>query len=78
MSRAKKEAQITPRVFLIKEENNIFDCIKGIKENRQIIINISSIETRLRYRIVDFLSGYIYALNGNRVKLEDNIYMFSI
>ncbi len=78
MSKVKKEAQITPRVFLIKEENNIFDCIKGIKENRQIIINISSIETRLRYRIVDFLSGYIYALNGNRVKLEDNIYMFSI
>lgn len=78
MSKVRKEAQITPRVFLIKEENNIFDCIKGIKENRQIIINISSIETRLRYRIVDFLSGYIYALNGNRVKLEDNIYMFSI
>ena len=69
MSKVRKEAQITPRVFLIKEENNIFDCIKGIKENRQIIINISSIETRLRYRIVDFLSGYIYALNGNRVKL---------
>ncbi len=78
MSKVKKEAQITPKVFLIKEENNIFDCIRGIKENRQIIINISSIDTHLRYRIVDFLSGYIYALNGNRVKLEDNIYMFSI
>lgn len=78
MSKVKSKNQITPRVYLIKDEKAIYSCIQGIKENRQIIVNISSLEISFRYRVIDFLSGYIYALNGRREKLEENIYMFTI
>ncbi len=78
MSRARAKEQITPKVILIRNEDNVHDCLQGLREQRQIIVNISSLEKSQRYRIIDFLSGYTYALNGSREKLEENIYMFSL
>lgn len=73
-----KTEQITPRVFIIKDFDEIIDLIVSLNDCHQVIINLSNLELSSRYRIVDFLSGYIYARNGKRNKLEDNIYMFSI
>ena len=73
-----KSKQLTPKVFLVKDTDNVFDCIKTLKENKSIIVNISSLDVKEKYRVIDFLSGYIYALKRSIGNLEDNIYMFSL
>lgn len=73
-----KSKQVTPKVFLLKDTENIYDCIKTLLENKAIIVNISSLDVKEKYRVIDFLSGYIFALKGSREKLEDNIYIFSL
>lgn len=73
-----KTCDLTPRVYLIRNEDEIYDLIDGLKKYRQIIVNLTNLNTNKKCRIIDFLSGYIYALNGFREKLEDNIYAFTI
>lgn len=69
---------ITPKVFIVKDLSQMIDCVASLIENKQIIINISFLDLMMKQRIIDFLSGYIYALNGKREKFEDNIYIFSL
>ena len=78
MSRVKKKEAITPIVFLLKNQENVKCCIDTLKKNKQIIINLSLLDNDKRYRVIDFLSGFVFALNGNREKLEDLIYLFSL
>lgn len=68
----------TPRVFIVKNFEDVEDCVNCLEQIHSIIVNLSSLEISNRYRIVDFLSGYIYARKGYREKLESNIYMFSL
>ena len=44
----------------------------------EVIVNVSNVELKSRYRYIDFISGYVMALNGKRCKLEENIYSFKI
>ena len=73
-----KLKDLTPRVFIVYSEKDIYSLLEGINNHHQIIINLTNLSTKEKYRIIDFLSGYIYAKNGSREKLEDNIYSFSI
>lgn len=78
MSRVKNRNSTTPIVFLLKDQENVKSCIESLVSNKQIIINLTLLSNEKRYRVIDFLSGYVFALNGNREKLEDLIYLFSI
>ena len=73
-----KTCDFNHRVYLIRNEDEIYDLIDGLKKYRQIIVNLTNLNTKKKCRIIDFLSGYIYAINGFREKLEDNIYAFTI
>ena len=35
-----KSKQVTPKVFLVKDTENIYDCSKTLLENKAIIVNI--------------------------------------
>lgn len=77
MSRVKSKS-VTPKVFLVKGRDNVYDCIQVLLENKSLIVNVSSLEVKDKLRVIDFLSGYIFALKGTREKLEDNIYVFTL
>lgn len=78
MNKIKRKEAITPKVIIVSSHEDIYKCLNFIEENKQIIINITSLSNLDKYRFIDFLSGYIYARKGKREKIEDNIYTFSI
>ena len=43
-----------------------------------MIVNVSLVSIKERYRVIDFLSGFVMAYQGKRKKLEENIYSFKI
>ncbi|MEI6511654.1 MAG: cell division protein SepF [bacterium] len=67
-------------VAVRKELNSIEDARiagDGLKEGSQQIINLVNTEPALRERVIDFLTGVVYALEGRVEKIGDNIFLFA-
>lgn len=60
-----------PNTF--EEAQNIADQLKS---RRPVIVNLENAEKLLAKRIVDFISGTTYALNGNMQKVGNGIFLF--
>jgi len=56
-----------------EEAQNIADQLKS---RRPVIVNLENAEKILAKRIVDFISGTTYALNGNMQKVGNGIFLF--
>lgn len=65
------------RVILVQPEN--FDCATAIANNlRQgnaVVLNCESTDKDVARRVVDFLSGCAYALDGGIKKAANNVYI---
>ncbi len=59
-----------PRVF--SETQDIAD---ELKNERATLVNLSKVEAGPKKRIVDFLSGTVYALNGDIQKVGNDIFL---
>ncbi len=46
-----------------------------LKQNRQVILNLEETDKEVAQKLVDFVSGAIYALNGTIKKIGDNIFL---
>ncbi|MFF2482901.1 cell division protein SepF [Paenibacillus sp. NPDC058071] len=53
------------------------DIADHLRSRRAVIVNLQRVRTDIAVRIVDFLSGTVYALNGNISKLGPNIFLCS-
>ncbi len=49
----------------------------GLKDGRQQIVNLERTNHELSERIIDFLNGVTYALNGFVEKISDRVYLFA-
>lgn len=76
LSKKEKNKITPPRVFLPKNVDEMADIIDALITHVPVIVNVLSLSSKDRYRFIDFLSGYVFALNGCREKLEDCIYTF--
>lgn len=47
-----------------------------LKSRRPVIVNLENTDRNLAKRIVDFISGTTYALNGNMQKVGNGIFLF--
>jgi cell division inhibitor SepF len=70
-------SQRTSRVVLTEprtyeETQEIADHLRS---RRAVIVNLQRVRTDQAMRIVDFLSGTVYALNGNISKIGPNIFL---
>lgn len=74
----KKKSANAPRVFMLMNYNEAQEIANHLLARQDIIVNVSNLITKDKYRVIDFLSGVIYALEGKRLKLEPNIYLFSL
>lgn len=63
---------IEPRTF--EEVNEIADHLKS---HRPVVVNLHRIRRDQAQRIIDFLSGTVYALGGNLQKLGPHIFIFT-
>jgi len=57
-----------------EEASKAADHLKGRK---QVVTNLEHIDRETAQRIVDFLSGVTYALNGSMQKVGNNIFLFT-
>ena len=69
---------MAPIVYNVTSYYEIESIASNLFLKQSIIVNLSSLALKDKYRVIDFLSGVIYSLNGTRTKLEDNIYLFAI
>lgn len=53
------------------------DVAEALKQRKPIIVNVRRTEKDLARRIVDFLSGISYAIDGHMHKIADQIYIFA-
>jgi len=49
--------------------------IDNLKERKPIVVNLDELDTDVAQRILDFISGAVYALNGNIRKAARNIFV---
>ncbi len=49
--------------------------IDNLKDRRPIIVNLDELDTDVAQRILDFISGAVYALSGNIRKAARNIFV---
>jgi cell division inhibitor SepF len=56
------------------EVEQIIDCLKS---NKTAIVHLNELKTETALRILDMLSGAVYAINGGVYEMEKNIFMFS-
>lgn len=66
---------------IVVAEPNSYDDVQSIadhlKNHRPVIVDLEESERELAKRIVDFLSGTCYALNGNIQKIGQCIFLFT-
>lgn len=71
-------AQRQMRVTVVEPKS--FEDVQGmadhLKNRRPVIINLEQAEPDLAKRVVDFISGATYALNGSMQKVGKGIFLF--
>jgi len=49
----------------------------SLKNRRQVVVNLNNTDTEVARRLIDFLSGTAYALDGSTQKLGEDIFLFA-
>lgn len=69
----------TTQLKVIVMQPESFDEAKDIadhlKNKKPVIINLEDVEKEIARRIIDFLSGSVYALDGNIQKVSNGIFL---
>ncbi len=65
-----------PTVIFVHDFKDVDKIITVLEIKKDVIVNTSNVDNISKIRIIDFLSGYIFAKNGNKEKYEKNIYLF--
>lgn len=73
-----KVKHVAPIVYNVTSYYEIEGIAKNLFSKQSIIVNLSNLDVKDKYRVIDFLSGVVYSLKGKREKLEENIYIFSV
>ena len=53
------------------------DIANHLKERKPIVINLENVDNPTSRRIVDFLSGAVYALDGSIKKVSNGIFLIA-
>ena len=65
-----KVVVVTPESF-----DEARDIAEHLKQKKPVVINLESVEKEVARRIIDFLSGAVYATEGNIQKISSGIFL---
>lgn len=75
---ASNDASANPiTVFVPKSFSEVETIIDSLKKGKPAVVHLDQIKTDTAVRILDMLSGAIYALGGGVYEMGKNIFMFS-
>ncbi|MBP5466781.1 MAG: cell division protein SepF [Clostridia bacterium] len=64
-------------VFDPKSYDDVEKMIDALKDGKNAVVHLEKLKKETALRILDMLSGAIYALGGGVYEMEENIFMFS-
>lgn len=67
-----KVVVVTPESF-----DEAKDIAEHLKQKKPVVINLEGVEKEIARRIVDFLSGAVYSLDGNIQKISTGIFLIA-
>ena len=75
--REQKQQQNNIVIYSPQTYEDVQALIDHLKKGEQVIVDFSTINQTAVYRILDFMSGAIYALNGSIQQITRNIFLFA-
>ena len=72
-----QKAQAPIAIFSPKSYSDVEVIIDTLKIGKNAVVHLTELKTETAVRILDMLSGAIYALGGGIYEMEKNIFMFS-
>ena len=70
-------AQLKVVVHTPVSYENAREISDHLKAKKPVVINLENVDTPVAKRIIDFLSGSVYALDGNIQKIADRIFLIA-
>ena len=64
-------------VFSPKSYGDVQTVIDTLKNNKTAVVHLTELKQETARRVLDMLSGAIYALNGGVYEMQKNVFMFS-
>ena len=64
-------------IFKPTSYNDIAKIIDALKEGKSTVVHLNELKQETALRVLDIVSGAVYALNGGVYEMEKNVYMFS-
>ncbi len=64
-------------VFSPTSYDDVASIIDSLKKGKPTMVHLTELKTETALRILDMLSGAIYALDGGVYEIQKNIFMFS-
>ncbi len=64
-------------VFVPSSYEEVEKIIDSLKNGKTAVVHLTELKTETAIRILDMLSGAIYALGGGVYEMEKNIFMFA-
>ncbi len=64
-------------VFAPTSYNDVEKIIDTLKTGKNAVVHLDKLKTETMIRVLDMLSGAVYALGGGLYEMQKNIYMFS-
>ncbi|MDA8233390.1 MAG: cell division protein SepF [Clostridia bacterium] len=86
VSYKKKRGQVVSihsqkQVKVVVMEPKTYDDVQAIADNlknrKSVVVNLENADKELAKRVVDFVSGAVYALNGSSQKVGNGIFLFA-
>ncbi len=72
---AREKEGIRLMLFEPRHYSDAQDIADNLRHRRPVVINLQRVDKEQAKRIVDFLSGTVYALNGDIQKVGDHIFV---
>ncbi|GAA4715671.1 cell division protein SepF [Brevibacillus fulvus] len=72
---AREKEGIRLMLFEPRHYSDAQDIADNLRQRRPVVVNLQRVEKDQAKRIIDFLSGTVYALNGDIQKVGDHIFV---
>lgn len=79
-NKATTHASANPSMLILFEPRSydqIYEMAEKLTNKRAIVVNLCKIDKSSAQRIIDFLSGTVYALNGSVKQAGDEVFVFA-
>ena len=70
-------APSTIDIFKPKSFDDVAKIIDNLLEGKPAIVHLNDVKDTTAQRVIDLLSGAIYAINGNLCEIQKGIYIFT-